>query len=301
LSIAATVGARFLTFKSNFGEIAHLDAEITADLQSMKTQAGNGRTKVPRRTFRTKIATLRMGGTGVRKDALETRKDGGENQIDNADPFPDAFWKRPFGVLIPRFSAFSPQLTMETLTCFLLGLGLSAACGFRVFVPLLGMNLAHLSGHLQLGSGFEWIGSMPALLVFGTATLLEICAFYVPWLNHFLDTIALPAAGVAGTLATASQLGDASPFLKWTLAAIAGGGLSATVHAGTAVLRLGSTAASGGLASLLVATGEGFASVLLTALAIFVPLLGFALCLGLLLWIATRAIRWLHARKRSPV
>ena len=187
---------------------------------------------------------------------------------------------------------------METLTCILLGLGLSAACGFRVFLPLLGMNLAHGSGHLTLGAGFEWIGSFPALLVFGIATVLEICAFYIPWVNHFLDTLALPAAALAGTLVTASQLGDASPFLKWTLAAIAGGGLSAGVHAGTALLRAGSMVTTGGLANLLVATGEVLGSVFLTVLAVFVPVLCCVLGVCILCWGATRLLR--AKRQRQP-
>jgi hypothetical protein len=161
------------------------------------------------------------------------------------------------------------------------------------------MNLAHSAGHLTLGAGFEWIGSFPALLVFGTATALEICAFYIPWVNHFLDTLALPAAALAGTLVTASQLGDASPFLKWTLAAIAGGGLSAGVHAGTALLRAGSTVTTGGLANLLLATGEVLGSALVTVLALFVPLFCFALCLCILFWGGNRLLRARRQRQTA--
>ncbi|MGH7972059.1 MAG: DUF4126 domain-containing protein, partial [Limisphaerales bacterium] len=120
---------------------------------------------------------------------------------------------------------------METLLSICVGIGLSAACGFRVFVPLLVMNIAALSGHLHLAHGFEWIASYPALVALSVATCLEVAAYYSPWLGHFLDTIATPAAMIAGTLVTASMVGDMSPFLRWTLAAIAGGGAAGAVQA----------------------------------------------------------------------
>ena len=83
---------------------------------------------------------------------------------------------------------------METLLAISLGIGLSAACGFRVFVPLLVMSVASLSGHLTLAPGFQWIGSYPALVTFSVATFAEIAGYYIPWVDHLLDTIATPAA-----------------------------------------------------------------------------------------------------------
>src|SRR5258706_15887545 len=136
---------------------------------------------------------------------------------------------------------------METFLSACLGIGLSAACGFRVFVPLLVMSIAALSGHLSLAHGFEWIGSYPALIAFSVATCLEVAGYYIPWVDHLLDTIATPAAIVAGTIATASMVSDVSPFLKWTLAIIAGGGAAGMVQ-GTTVLARG---ASGGTTASL--------------------------------------------------
>lgn len=189
-------------------------------------------------------------------------------------------------------------MSLETLTYVLLGLGLSAACGFRIFVPLLGMNIAHMTGHLTLAPGFEWMGSFPALIAFGTATLLETGAFYFPWLDNLLDAVAAPAAVVAGTIITASQIGDISPFMKWTLAAIAGGGVSGTVHGGTAALRAASTATTGGFANFIVATLEWVVSAILTVLAIFIPVL----CFMLLIWIAYQMVKRIRIlRRRSTL
>ena len=110
---------------------------------------------------------------------------------------------------------------MEYVLAMCLGIGLSAACGFRIFVPLLGINIAAMSGHLTVAEGFDWLGTLPAFAVFLTATVLEVAAYYVPWLDNLLDTIATPAAVVAGTIITASLVTDMSPMLRWTLAVIA--------------------------------------------------------------------------------
>src|SRR5215468_1906577 len=129
---------------------------------------------------------------------------------------------------------------MDTILGICIGIGLSAACGFRVFVPLLVMNIAALSGHLALAPGFEWIGSYPALIAFSVATCLEIAGYYIPWVDHLLDTIATPAAVVAGTLVTASLVTDVSPLVRWSLALIAGGGIAGMVQ-GTTVLARGAS------------------------------------------------------------
>ena len=91
---------------------------------------------------------------------------------------------------------------MEMFLSILIGLGLSAACGFRVFIPLLVMSLASRSdvGHLTLGDGFAWIGSDAALIAFGAATVLEIAGYYIPWVDNLLDAvIGLPANLFFGT------------------------------------------------------------------------------------------------------
>src|SRR5436853_4429776 len=129
---------------------------------------------------------------------------------------------------------------METLLSICVGIGLSAACGFRVFVPLLVMSIASLSGHLTLSSGFTWIGSYPALISFGVATCLEIAGYYVPWVDNLLDTVATPAAVIAGIIVTASVVTGLSPFLKWTLALIGGGGVAGIVQ-GTSIISRGAS------------------------------------------------------------
>ncbi len=175
---------------------------------------------------------------------------------------------------------------METILELIVGIGLSAACGFRVFVPMLGMSIAALSGHITLSPGFAWIGTWPALIAFTTATVFEICAYYIPWLDHVMDALMTPAAVVAGTILTASMLGEISPFLKWCLAIIAGGGVAAVVQGGTVALRAASSGTTGGAGNFLVSTTELGGSIVVTILAILVPLL----CLVAVVWICWKMI-----------
>lgn len=188
---------------------------------------------------------------------------------------------------------------MDALMGVIVGVGLSAACGFRVFVPLMGMSIANMAGHLTLSSGFEWIGSWPALVAFTTATVLEIGTFYVPWLDNLMDAAAIPAATVAGMIVTASQVGDVSPFLKWTLAVIAGGGVSLTVQGGTVVVRAATTATTGGFGNFTFSTLELVAAIVFTVLAIVLPVICF---LGVV-WTCYRMLRFMARARvihRSP-
>jgi hypothetical protein len=175
----------------------------------------------------------------------------------------------------------------ETLLGIAVGIGLSAACGFRVFVPLLTMNVAALTGYLQLAPGFEWIGSYYATMAFGSATVVEVLAYYIPWLDHFLDLIASPTAIIAGTIAMASMVMELSPFLKWTLAIIAGGGAAALIQGATVALRTKSSALTGGLGNPLISTAEVIGSMITSLLAIIVPIL----CLFLLALLCILVIR----------
>lgn len=182
---------------------------------------------------------------------------------------------------------------METLLSVLVGVGLSAACGFRIFVPLLVAGIAARTGHLQLASGFTWMGSDVALIAFGLATVLEIAGYYVPWLDHTLDVLATPAAVTAGTLVSASVITGMDPFLRWTLALIAGGGIAGLVQGGTVVTRLVSTASTGGIANPIVATGELGAAMTASLTALVVPILGAILLL-------ISAVLWLRWWLRRP-
>jgi hypothetical protein len=176
----------------------------------------------------------------------------------------------------------------------LLGIGLAASCGFRVFAPLLVASVAAYSGYLNLTTGFEWLGTVPAISALAVATVIETLAYYIPWLDNLLDTIASPLAVVAGMVLFAASVTGLDPFLKWTLAIIAGGGSAAIVQGGTVFARGASTATSGGLANFVISTFELIASVFFPAVAIVVPLVAvilLAIVVGVMYYMARRLVR----------
>lgn len=185
----------------------------------------------------------------------------------------------------------NPELVLSTITAIALGVGLSAAVGFRIFVPFTVMSVAALTGNLNLTSGFDWIGTWPALVLFATATALEIGAYYIPWLDNALDTIATPAAVVAGAVITASVVGDISPMLRWVLAIIAGGGVAGAVQTGTTLLRAGSTATTGGVGNPVINTAEIASSFTLSIVTVVLPLFALAAVIALFAWAWRRIVQ----------
>jgi hypothetical protein len=173
---------------------------------------------------------------------------------------------------------------METTISILIGIGLSAAAGLRIFVPLLVMSIAAYSGHLELASGFAWIGTLPALIAFSVATVLEVIAYLIPAVDHVLDVIAGPAAVAAGIVATASAVAGMSPFMQWTLAIIAGGGVAGLVKGLSGLTRAKAAITTGGLANPAVATAETGGAATLSVLAIVLPVVAFLLVLAIVIF-----------------
>jgi hypothetical protein len=179
-------------------------------------------------------------------------------------------------------------MNWDLLLSVLAGVGLAAACGFRVFVPLLVVSVAASSGRLPLAPGFVWLATTPALLALGTATLVEIVAYYIPCLDHLLDLLATPVALLAGVVAMAAVVTDLPPALRWLIVVVGGAGSAGLVQGATVLLRLKSTALTGGLTNPILATLELFGAVTTALLAIAVPLL----CVGLLVLICAAVFRF---------
>ena len=187
---------------------------------------------------------------------------------------------------------------METMLSIFVGVGLAAACGFRIFVPLLVMSIASLTGQIALAPEFEWIATYPALAAFSIATLFEVAAYYIPWLDNLLDTIAVPAATVAGTIVMASAVSEMTPFLKWGLAVIVGGGVAGTVQGFTSIARLASTATTGGLGNPAVSTVEAGGSVVMSILAITLPVVAVIAVVVILFFASRKIYGWLSRRNK---
>jgi hypothetical protein len=171
-----------------------------------------------------------------------------------------------------------------------LGVGLAAATGFRVFLPMLVVSAAAYTGHLPLSENFAWLGTPSALMMLGVAALVEILAYYIPGVDNLLDTLATPAAVVAGTLVSAAVITDLPPMLKWTTAIIAGGGVAGLTQGVTALLRAKSTVLTAGVGNPVIATAELGGSLLVSLLALAAPLVALLVVI-VFLWLAMRLIR----------
>ncbi len=178
-----------------------------------------------------------------------------------------------------------------------LGVALSAACGFRIFIPPLALSMASLTGNLTLAPGFDWIGTYPALITFAIATLIEIAAYYLPVVDNFLDTLEIPTAIAFGTVVTAASLGDTDPLLRWSLAAIAGGGPAGAIESFTSVTRLASTTTTGGLGNSILATLEALSAITLSILALLLPLLAGII----VLFVLSLVFRRLRKRRQRQI
>lgn len=174
-------------------------------------------------------------------------------------------------------------MTIETIISICLGIGLAASVGFRVFVPLFALSLASYFDVWQLNESWEWIGSITALITLGVATLVEVFAYYIPYIDNLLDTIAVPLAAIAGTVVMMSTVADLSPVITWSLAIIAGGGTAAAISGSSSTTRLASTATTGGLANPVVSTLETGTSIVMSIISVFIPVLAVILVLIILL------------------
>lgn len=188
---------------------------------------------------------------------------------------------------------------MEIILAFCLGVTLSAASGFRLFLPPLALSLTALYGDLELSSGFSWVGTYPTTIALGIATVVEILAYYIPVVDNLLDTIEIPTAIAIGTLLTAANLGDVNPLLQWSLAAIAGGGTAGIIETFTAMTRVASTGMTGGTGNFLVATTEALSSGILSILALTLLPLAVVLVAVLLILALSRLPKLIRFWRRK--
>jgi hypothetical protein len=171
----------------------------------------------------------------------------------------------------------------DILVSAALGIALAAAVGLRIFVPLLVVSIAAHFGGIELAPALEWLGTAPAMAMLAVAAVAEIAAYYIPGVDNLLDTIATPVALAAGTMMVAAPLWDLPPLIKWTTAAIAGGGAAGLTHGVTSLLRAEIHAHDGRLANPVVATTELGGALGLSVLALVLPVLARALVVVLAL------------------
>lgn len=179
-------------------------------------------------------------------------------------------------------------MNSESLISIFLGIGLAASVGFRVFLPLFALSLASYFGLWELNDNWGWLGSLSAVIAFGVAMLIEIGAYFIPWVDNLLDSIAVPLAAIAGTAVMVATVANLDPLVTWSLAIIAGGGTAMAIKGTAATGRLVSTGATAGMANPLVSIVETGSAALVTLASLFAPVLAAILVLFIffaLFWI----------------
>jgi hypothetical protein len=161
------------------------------------------------------------------------------------------------------------------------GIALAAAAGFRAFVPLLAAGLAIYFGWVEPARGFDWLGEPVVLGALGIATAAEIAAYYLPGVDHVLDLLGAPVAVIAGIVAAAGVMVGLPDWLRWLTAIGAGGAIATAGHALNAVGRAKTGAVSGGLGNPAYSTAELAGSILVSALAVALPVLAVPVLVAL--------------------
>ena len=185
---------------------------------------------------------------------------------------------------------------VQILLSLSLGLGLAAACGFRVFIPPLMMGVGSRLDLYKLEGSFVWVDDNWAIAIFAVATLLEIGGYFIPWIDNLLDTVATPAAIIGGIFVTSASLeGELDSSAQWTLSVIAGGSVSGVIQLGTVATRAISTGTTGGLANPIISLLEAVASILCILISLFLVAI-IPIVIIFLIW---KSIRYIQITKKE--
>lgn len=187
----------------------------------------------------------------------------------------------------------------EILAAVALGIGLSASVGFRVFIPMLVASVAAHFNIIPLTESFSWLGSWPAMISFGTAAVVEVLAYYIPFVDNLLDTVTTPLAVGAGTLLMTSVLPVDNELMKWIMGFVVGGGAAATMQSGSVLSRLTSSKFTAGTANPVVSTGENVAALGSSVTALFFPPVVAVIFILIAILIFVKLFEWRKHKKKN--
>lgn len=180
--------------------------------------------------------------------------------------------------------------------------GLSGAAGLNAWLPLLVVGAADRFGWIDLGPSYEWLSSVPALAVVSILLVLDVVGDKIPALDSVLHSIGVVVAPVSGAILFTAET-SLSSNLPAPVAAILGALTAGGVHASRTVARPFVTGTTAGIGNPAVSGAEDGTSLVLTVLALAVPVIAFVLVLvmlAVLAWLSLRAVRWMRAKRRVP-
>ncbi|MGV8896488.1 MAG: DUF4126 domain-containing protein [Rhodoglobus sp.] len=165
----------------------------------------------------------------------------------------------------------------------LTGTGLAVAAGLNAYIPLLVLGLAgRFLDFVELPAAWAWLANDWVLIILGVLLVIEVAADKIPVVdsvNDWVQTIVRPAAGGiafgTGSTSETAIVEDPAAFFSsngW-VPIVVGILLALITHVIKTASRPALNAATAGVAAPVVSTLEDFSSIILSVLALLLPVL----------------------------
>ncbi|WP_174534779.1 DUF4126 domain-containing protein [Micromonospora chalcea] len=189
---------------------------------------------------------------------------------------------------------------LEVLT----GSGLAASAGLNAYIPLLLMGLlSRYTNLVELPSGWQWLGNGWVVLILAVLLAVEVVADKVPVVDHVNDVVQTVVRPTAGGLAFGAGAGsetvtvsDPDTFFsthQW-VPVVVGVLIALGVHLLKAAARPVINATTAGVGAPVASTAEDATSVVMSVVALLLPVLVLVFLLGLVFFVP-----WLFRRRRE--
>lgn len=178
---------------------------------------------------------------------------------------------------------------MDSLLALATGLGLSTAAGLNAYLPLLTIGVLSRLGLISLADPFSLLSHPLVLLIIAALAVLDFAGDKIPAVDSALHAAGLVIAPIAGAilaLAANSHVAQIHPIVV----AVAGIIAALGTHAARGTVRPVVTAATAGTANPVISLVEDGTSLVISVLAIFLPVLAIVVVL-VLAFVAFRAFR----------
>lgn len=188
---------------------------------------------------------------------------------------------------------------IEAITGLSTAFGLSGSAGLNAYIPLLLVALAArfpVSDPLvKLQPPYDLMGSWWAIGLLAVLLVVEIVADKIPavdTVNDGIQTFVRPAAGAILFAGSANVITDIHPILALGAGLLVAGGVHATKTAARPVV----TVTTAGVGNPIVSTLEDIVALVVSLLALVLPIVAALLLLGFLIFIAVIVRRWRRRR-----
>ncbi|MEU8369382.1 DUF4126 domain-containing protein [Micromonospora tulbaghiae] len=189
---------------------------------------------------------------------------------------------------------------LEVLT----GSGLAASAGLNAYIPLLLMGLlSRYTDLVELPSGWQWLGNGWVVLILAVLLAVEVVADKVPVVDHVNDVVQTVVRPTAGGLAFGAGAGsetvtvsDPDTFFsshQW-VPVVVGVFIALGVHLLKAAARPVINATTAGVGAPVASTAEDATSVVMSVVALLLPVLVLVFLVGLVFFVP-----WLFRRRRE--